>query len=139
MSIILHSRAVSSACIAMLLMFGCSSPASSDPGVSMQEWPEIIIGQPLHRALVAACVTREQAESVVKVHSEKGAEAAEKAFLEQGCFVLYMNLVPRALVSSRRVGERMISVVGIAVRSGLVSQHVIYMITPNPVVLGTRV
>ncbi len=125
----------------MFVLAGCSSPASGDASsdTSVPPLAEIVIGQPLSRALVSACVTREQAESVVRVHSEKGAEAAEKAFLEQGCFVLYMNLVPRALVSSRRIGDRMLSIVEIAVRTGLVSQHTIYMITPNPVVLGTRV
>lgn len=123
--------------VPMLSLVGCGSPASSEP--VPDQTAEIVIGQPIHRALISACVTREQSETVLRAHSEKGPEEAEKAFLEQGCFVLYMNLVPRSLVSSRRVGDRMISIVEIAVRTGLVSQHVIYMITPNPVIVGTRV
>ena len=122
-----------------LFLAGCSSPATGDSASDVPPPAEIVIGRPLHRALVSACVTREQAESVVRIHEEKGLEAAEKAFKDGGCFILYMNLVPRALVSSRRIRDRTLSVVEILVQTGQVSRHVIYMITPNPVVLGTRI
>lgn len=121
-----------------LLLAGCSSPASGEPE-EPDRAAEIIIGQPLYRALVSACVTREQAESVLRAYSDKSLGEAEKAFAENGCFVLYMNLVPRSLILSRKIGNQVLSIVEIAVRTGLVSQHVIYMITPNPVIVGTRV
>ncbi len=123
--------------LALLLLVGPSSPASGEP--EPDQTTEIIIGQPLYRALVSACVTREQAESVLRAYNDKSPEESEKAFAENGCFVLYMNLVPRSLISSRRIGNRVLSIVEIAVRTGLVSQHIIYMITPNPVIVGTRV
>lgn len=138
MTLVQLFRAVFLAVLAVALLFGCSSrpPSSHDP---IQEGPDIIIGQPIQRALVSACVTREQAELVLKAHSEKGPGEALKHFNEQHCFTALMNLVPSKLIASRRIDGKVVSIVEIIVRTGLASRHVIYMITLNRVVVGTRV
>lgn len=136
MTLVQLLRAVFLATLAVALLFGCSSPPSNNP---TWKGPDIIIGQPIQRALVSACVTREQAELVLKAHSEKGAGEALKRFNEQYCFTAVMNLVPNALIVSKRIDGKMISIVEIIVPTGPASGHVIYMITLNRVVVGTKV
>lgn len=120
-----------------IFSFASGSSASDEPMPDTSA--EVIIGQPLHQALISACITREQAEAVLKIHSEKGLEEAERAFREANCFVFFVNLIPRSLVSSKRIGNQTLSIVEIVVQTGPFSQHTIYMITANPVILGTRI
>ena len=122
-----------------LLCAGCTVPPPDRGAPGAPDEAEVVLGRELPRAIVSLCVTREQAETVLKTHREEGPEAALKAFDEQHCFTtLVSRLRPLTLVSSQNLNGQIISLVEVSVPTGQ-RRHVLYMITRNPVALGVRV
>lgn len=136
----LSPRSYLSAILLLLFSLGYITPVSGDSAdTEDKEELEIVIGQKLHEATASVCVTRKQAEAVVLVYQIKGFDEAKRAFSELNCFTVAMSIVPQSLISSQRIGMRTVSIVKVTAETGLTSRHTVYMITHNPVILGTRV